>query len=102
MSDHTYDVIVTGAGPVGENVADRVVQGGLSAPIARTVPGWLAVIGGVAASEKATAFASLVPRPLLRDGKTRGRQGARSHPGELLGCVTDSAQWSTTSPCRTS
>ncbi|MFK4547953.1 pyruvate/2-oxoglutarate dehydrogenase complex dihydrolipoamide dehydrogenase (E3) component [Streptomyces tendae] len=33
MSDHMYDVIVIGAGPVGENVADRVVQGGLSAAI---------------------------------------------------------------------
>ncbi|MFE0418270.1 dihydrolipoyl dehydrogenase family protein [Streptomyces tendae] len=33
MSDHMYDVVVIGAGPVGENVADRVVQGGLSAAI---------------------------------------------------------------------
>jgi pyruvate/2-oxoglutarate dehydrogenase complex dihydrolipoamide dehydrogenase (E3) component len=29
----TFDVIVIGAGPVGENVADRVVQGGLSAAV---------------------------------------------------------------------
>ncbi|GLY98768.1 NAD(P)/FAD-dependent oxidoreductase [Actinoplanes sp. NBRC 103695] len=29
----TYDVVVIGAGPVGENVADRVVKGGLSAVI---------------------------------------------------------------------
>ncbi|MFI7613424.1 dihydrolipoyl dehydrogenase family protein [Nonomuraea terrae] len=33
MDVTTYDVIVIGAGPVGENVADRVVQGGLSAAI---------------------------------------------------------------------
>ncbi|MEU7875208.1 NAD(P)/FAD-dependent oxidoreductase [Dactylosporangium sp. NPDC049140] len=33
MEDTTYDVIVIGAGPVGENVADRVVQGGLSAAV---------------------------------------------------------------------
>ncbi|MFG2517378.1 dihydrolipoyl dehydrogenase family protein [Streptomyces sp. NPDC048584] len=33
MSTNTYDVIVIGAGPVGENVADRVVQGGLTAAI---------------------------------------------------------------------
>ena len=33
MDDTTYDVIVIGAGPVGENVADRVVQGGLTAAI---------------------------------------------------------------------
>ncbi|MFC7532462.1 dihydrolipoyl dehydrogenase family protein [Actinoplanes sp. GCM10030250] len=33
MRDTTYDVIVIGAGPVGENVADRVVRGGLTAAI---------------------------------------------------------------------
>ncbi|TNC19991.1 NAD(P)/FAD-dependent oxidoreductase [Georgenia sp. 311] len=29
----SYDVVVVGAGPVGENVADRAVQGGLSAVV---------------------------------------------------------------------
>lgn len=33
MAAHTYDVVVIGAGPVGENVADRVVQGGLSVAV---------------------------------------------------------------------
>jgi pyruvate/2-oxoglutarate dehydrogenase complex dihydrolipoamide dehydrogenase (E3) component len=33
MEPSSYDVIVLGAGAVGENVADRVVQGGLSAVI---------------------------------------------------------------------
>ncbi|WP_220447847.1 FAD-dependent oxidoreductase [Nonomuraea diastatica] len=33
MDTTAYDVIVIGAGPVGENIADRVVQGGLSAAI---------------------------------------------------------------------
>ncbi|MFI6242293.1 dihydrolipoyl dehydrogenase family protein [Micromonospora sp. NPDC050795] len=33
MEKASYDVIVIGAGPVGENVADRVVQGGLTAAI---------------------------------------------------------------------
>ncbi len=33
MSAREYDLIVIGAGPVGENVADRAVQGGLSAVI---------------------------------------------------------------------
>ncbi|MCG5444074.1 NAD(P)/FAD-dependent oxidoreductase [Micromonospora sp. NIE79] len=33
MQNAMYDVIVIGAGPVGENVADRVVQGGLTAAI---------------------------------------------------------------------
>ena len=27
-NDLTYDVLVVGAGPAGENVADRAVQGG--------------------------------------------------------------------------
>ncbi|RZD72836.1 dihydrolipoyl dehydrogenase family protein [Streptomyces albidoflavus] len=31
--DHTYDVVVIGAGPVGENVADRARAAGLSAAI---------------------------------------------------------------------
>ncbi|MFD9700378.1 dihydrolipoyl dehydrogenase family protein [Lentzea sp. NPDC059081] len=33
MGAETYDVVVIGAGPVGENVADRVVQGGLSVAV---------------------------------------------------------------------
>lgn len=33
MSGREYDLIVIGAGPVGENVADRAVQGGLSVVI---------------------------------------------------------------------
>ncbi|GAA2554550.1 NAD(P)/FAD-dependent oxidoreductase [Streptomyces levis] len=33
VSARTYDVVVIGAGPVGENVADRVVRGGLSAAV---------------------------------------------------------------------
>jgi dihydrolipoamide dehydrogenase len=33
MATTAHDVVVIGAGPVGENLADRVVQGGLSAAI---------------------------------------------------------------------
>src|SRR5262245_19908529 len=33
MTDAEYDVIVLGAGPAGENVADRVVKGGLTAVV---------------------------------------------------------------------
>jgi dihydrolipoamide dehydrogenase len=33
MDTTTYDVVVIGAGPVGENVADRVAQGGLSVAV---------------------------------------------------------------------
>src|ERR1700679_2543631 len=33
MDNLNYDVIVIGAGPVGENVADRAIKGGLTAAI---------------------------------------------------------------------
>lgn len=33
MADETFDVVVIGGGPVGENAAGRVVQGGLSAAL---------------------------------------------------------------------
>jgi pyruvate/2-oxoglutarate dehydrogenase complex dihydrolipoamide dehydrogenase (E3) component len=33
MAAETYDVVVIGAGPVGENVADRAVRGGLSVAV---------------------------------------------------------------------
>lgn len=33
MSEKLFDVIVIGAGPIGENVAERVVKGGMSAAI---------------------------------------------------------------------
>ena len=33
MESAEYDLIVIGAGPVGENVADRAVQGGLTVAI---------------------------------------------------------------------
>jgi len=33
MSEQTYDVVVVGGGPVGENVAARAVRGGLSAAL---------------------------------------------------------------------
>src|SRR5690348_18415648 len=36
MSDQEYDVIVIGAGPTGENVADRARRGGLSVAVAES------------------------------------------------------------------
>jgi pyruvate/2-oxoglutarate dehydrogenase complex dihydrolipoamide dehydrogenase (E3) component len=33
MESMSYDVVVIGAGPVGENVADRLVRGGLTAAV---------------------------------------------------------------------
>lgn len=54
----TYDVIVIGAGPVGENVADRVVQGGLTAAIVERE-----LVGG-----ECSYWACMPTKALLRSG----------------------------------
>ncbi|WP_236792071.1 NAD(P)/FAD-dependent oxidoreductase [Amycolatopsis sp. GM8] len=56
--DVTYDVIVIGAGPVGENIADRVVQGGLSAAIVERE-----LVGG-----ECSYWACMPTKALLRSG----------------------------------
>lgn len=58
MSAREYDVIVIGAGPVGENVADRVVQGGLSAVIVESE-----LVGG-----ECSYWACMPSKALLRSG----------------------------------
>jgi len=40
MAAGDYDAVVLGAGPVGENVADRIVQGGLTVAIVEAEPVW--------------------------------------------------------------
>lgn len=71
MKAREYDVIVIGAGPVGENVADRAVQGDLSAVI---VEGEL--VGG-----ECSYWACMPSKALLRSGAAvraaRAVQGAR-------------------------
>lgn len=60
MSDltyDTYDVVVLGAGPVGENVADRAVQGGLSVAIVERE-----LVGG-----ECSYWACMPTKALLRD-----------------------------------
>ena len=37
MAGDAYDVVVIGAGPTGENVADRAIRGGLTAAIVEAV-----------------------------------------------------------------
>ncbi|PZG08637.1 dihydrolipoyl dehydrogenase family protein [Nonomuraea aridisoli] len=69
MDDHTYDVIVIGAGPVGENVADRVVQGGLSAAIVERE-----LVGG-----ECSYWACMPTKALLRS--TAALRAARQVPG---------------------
>jgi len=53
----TFDVVVIGAGPVGENVAARVVQGGLSAAIVERE-----LVGG-----ECSYWACMPTKALLRD-----------------------------------
>jgi dihydrolipoamide dehydrogenase len=57
MSDVEYDVIVIGAGPVGENVADGAVQGGLSVAIVESE-----LVGG-----ECSYWACMPTKALLRD-----------------------------------
>ena len=54
----TFDVVVIGAGPVGENVADRVVKGGLTAAIVERE-----LVGG-----ECSYWACMPTKALLRSG----------------------------------
>ncbi|KAA9106525.1 dihydrolipoyl dehydrogenase family protein [Microbacterium rhizomatis] len=58
MQTREYDVIVIGAGPVGENVADRVVRGGLSCVIVESE-----LVGG-----ECSYWACMPSKALLRSG----------------------------------
>ncbi|MDQ0791427.1 NAD(P)/FAD-dependent oxidoreductase [Streptomyces sp. B3I8] len=69
MSTHTYDVVVIGAGPVGENVADRVAQGGLSAAVVERE-----LVGG-----ECSYWACMPTKALLRGGAAL--RAARQVPG---------------------
>ncbi|MFF4053319.1 dihydrolipoyl dehydrogenase family protein [Streptomyces chartreusis] len=77
MSNHTYDVIVIGAGPVGENVADRVVQGGLTAAIVERE-----LVGG-----ECSYWACMPTKALLRS--TAALRAARQLPGSREAVSSD-------------
>ncbi|MBN9177923.1 MAG: NAD(P)/FAD-dependent oxidoreductase [Microbacterium sp.] len=69
MQKDEYDLIVIGAGPVGENVADRAVQGGLSAVIVESE-----LVGG-----ECSYWACMPSKTLLRPAAAL--QAARAVPG---------------------
>lgn len=68
-AEQTVDVIVIGAGPVGENVADRAVRGGLTAAIVER-----ALVGG-----ECSYWACMPTKALLRDAAAL--RAARALPG---------------------
>lgn len=68
-TDGDYDVVVIGAGPVGENVADRAVQGGLRAVVVESER-----VGG-----ECSYWACIPSKVLLRSGEAR--RAALAVPG---------------------
>ncbi|WP_369370519.1 NAD(P)/FAD-dependent oxidoreductase [Promicromonospora sp. Populi] len=69
MTDNTFDVVVIGAGPVGENVADGAVQGGLTVAIVESE-----LVGG-----ECSYWACMPTKALLRDAAAL--RAVRSLPG---------------------
>ncbi|MGB4779581.1 FAD-dependent oxidoreductase, partial [Microbacterium sp.] len=71
MDAEEYDLIVIGAGPVGENVADRAVQGGLTVAIVESE-----LVGG-----ECSYWACMPSKTLLRAGAALA--AAEDAPGAL-------------------
>lgn len=91
MSDE-YDLIVLGGGPVGENVADRAVQGGLTAVIVESE-----LVGGECSYWACTPSKALLrPIQALRAAQhVRGVTGGSVTPAEVLARRDDFvAHWS--------
>jgi pyruvate/2-oxoglutarate dehydrogenase complex dihydrolipoamide dehydrogenase (E3) component len=81
MAGDTYDVIVIGAGPTGENAAERAVRGGLTTAIVEAE-----LVGG-----ECSYWACMPSKALLRPagvvaeaGAVRGVTGARLEVAEVL------------------
>ncbi|MCF6376665.1 NAD(P)/FAD-dependent oxidoreductase [Nocardioides KLBMP 9356] len=73
VTEHLYDVVVIGAGPAGENVADRVVAGGLTAVVVEQQ-----LVGG-----ECSYWACMPTKALL--------SATTSHPARTLG-ASDAAE----------
>src|SRR5690625_7244970 len=69
----TYDVVVIGGGAVGENLADRAVQGGLSAAIVESE-----LVGG-----ECSYWACMPSKALLRPGAALAAAAAGPRAGEV-------------------
>jgi pyruvate/2-oxoglutarate dehydrogenase complex dihydrolipoamide dehydrogenase (E3) component len=72
-----YDVIVMGAGPVGENVADRAVKGGLTVLIVESE-----LVGGECSYWACMPSKALI-RPIQALSEAGSVRGALSAPGSL-------------------
>jgi dihydrolipoamide dehydrogenase len=77
MESAEYDLIVIGAGPVGENVADRAVQGGLSVVIVESE-----LVGGECSTGRACR-----PRRCCAGAAPR-RAAVPPAPGRAVGAWT--------------
>jgi pyruvate/2-oxoglutarate dehydrogenase complex dihydrolipoamide dehydrogenase (E3) component len=80
MSEQTYDVVVIGAGPVGENAADRAVRGGL-----KTVLVDHERFGG-----ECSYWACIPSKALLRPGNLLA--AAKRMPGVPVGGALDASE----------
>jgi pyruvate/2-oxoglutarate dehydrogenase complex dihydrolipoamide dehydrogenase (E3) component len=81
MTGDTYDVIVIGAGPTGENVADRAIRGGLTAAIVESE-----LVGGECSYWACMPSKALLrPAQVVAEGESvRGVTGARLDAAEVL------------------
>jgi dihydrolipoamide dehydrogenase len=79
--DLTVDVIVVGAGPTGENVADRAVQGGLTAAVVESE-----LVGG-----ECSYWACMPTKALLRDAAALRAAQALPAAGQAVTGTLDPA-----------
>jgi pyruvate/2-oxoglutarate dehydrogenase complex dihydrolipoamide dehydrogenase (E3) component len=78
MTAQQYDVIVIGAGPTGENVADRAVKGGLSTAIIESE-----LVGGECSYWACIPSKALL-QPILANSAARNVSGALQDPNSNL------------------